>query len=396
MGTGLKLMALALGGRRVLDRLRSSGRTLMVQRSLGVVMVATAIVLATMLDVRLDQWIAQNIPNVNITSFLDDSHAVSSRLSDVRGHKVKFAPVAQSAGLPGVTTPNLPKLGPAPAFTGTEDWFNTPGGRPLTLAGLRGHVVLIDFWTYTCINCIRTLPYLEAWDSKYRRKGLVIVGVESPEFPFERDAGNVRNAIGQFGIRYPVVQDNNLDTWTAWGNEYWPADYLIDATGHVRYSTFGEGDYTTTESAIRALLVGAGAKGLGGGARARDVIVPSEEATPETYLGTARAMGWVGGEPLSGTHTYPKPSYPLNLNDFAYGGNWTIGGQQALAGAGATIDTEIEAKHVYIVVSPPPHGPGSIAVSVDGHPTQTIDVTQQRLYQVAAFATDSRHAIHLR
>ncbi|MGH2850905.1 MAG: cytochrome c biogenesis protein DipZ, partial [Solirubrobacteraceae bacterium] len=176
----------------------------------------------------------------------------------------------------------------------------------------------------------------------------------------------------------------------------WPADYLIDDTGQVRYSTFGEGDYTTTESAIRALLVDAGAKGLGGGARAHDVVVPSEEATPETYLGTARAMGWVGGEPMSGTHTYPKPSYPLNLNDFAYGGSWTIGGQQALAGAGATIDTEIEAKHVYIVVSPPAHGHGTIAVSVDGHPTQTIDVTQQRLYQVAAFPTDSRHAIHLR
>src|SRR5579862_5983007 len=395
LGTGLMLLALALGGRRVLDRLRSSGRTLMVQRSLGVVMVATAIVLATMLDVRLDQWIAQNIPNVNITSFLDDSHAVSSRLSDVRGHKVKFAPVAQSAGLPGVTTPNLPKLGPAPAFTGTEDWFNTPGGRPLTLAGLRGHVVLIDFWTYTCINCIRTLPYLEAWDSKYRRKGLVIVGVESPEFPFERDAGNVRNAIGQFGIRYPVVQDNNLDTWTAWGNEYWPADYLIDATGQVRYATFGEGDYTTTEAAIRALLAQAGAKGLGVGAKAHDVIVPSSETTPETYLGTARAAGWVGGEPLGGTHSYAKPSFPLNLNDFSYTGTWTIGPQQALAGAGAAIDAEVMAKNVYIVLSPPAKGVGHVAVSVDGRPTKTIDVTQQRLYQVAGFASDSRHEIHL-
>jgi cytochrome c biogenesis protein CcdA/thiol-disulfide isomerase/thioredoxin len=394
-GTGLMLLALALGGRRVLDRLRGAGRTLAVQRALGLVMILTAIALATMLDVRLDQWIAQNIPNVNITSFVDNSNAVASRLAGVRGHEVKFAPAKQDAALPGTRVPNLPNLGNAPEFTGTEDWFNTPGDRPLTLAGLRGRVVLIDFWTYTCINCIRTLPYLEAWDAKYRAKGLTIVGVESPEFPFERDAGNVADAIRQFGIRYPVVQDNNLATWTAWGNEYWPADYLIDAGGHVRYATFGEGDYTTTESAIRALLIEAGAKGLGGGARARDVIVPSQETSPETYLGTNRALGWVGGEPQSGMHTYPKPSSPLNLDDFAYGGTWTIGGQQALAGANATIDAEIEAKHVYIVVSPPPHGHGTIAVSVDGHPTQTIDVTGQRLYTVASFATDSRHAIHL-
>ena len=395
-GTGLMLLALALGGRRILDRLRASGRTVAVQRSLGVVMVITAIALATMLDVKLDQWIAQHIPNVNITAFVDNSSTVSRRLADVRTHKVKFAPVTQAAGLPGVGTPALPVLGTAPPFTGTQDWFNTPGDRPLTLAGLRGRVVLVDFWTYTCINCIRTLPYLEAWDAKYARKGLTIVGVESPEFPFEKDAGNVANAIRQFGIRYPVVQDNNLATWNAWANQYWPADYLVDKTGQVRYTTFGEGDYTTTESAIRALLVAAGARQLGGGARAHGAIIPSSQATRETYLGTARAMGWIGGEPRFGTDTYAAPGYGLALNDFAYGGTWTIGNQQALAGAGATIAAEIQAKHVYIVLSPPAHGSGHVAVSVDGHPTTTLDVTQQRLYTVASFPSDSQHAIKLR
>jgi cytochrome c biogenesis protein CcdA/thiol-disulfide isomerase/thioredoxin len=395
LGTGLMLLALALGGRRILDRLRASGRAAIVQRSLGVVMVITAIALAAMLDVKLDEWIAQHIPNVNITSFVDNSGAVSKRLADVRTHPTKFAPVAQS-GLPGVTTPSLPVLGAAPAFAGTERWFNTPGGHALSIHGLHGHVVLIDFWTYTCINCIRTLPYLEAWDAKYRSKGLTIVGVESPEFAFERDAGNVASAIRQFGIRYPVVQDNNLDTWNAWANQYWPADYLIDATGHVRYAAFGEGDYTTTEAAIRALLTQAGAKRLGGGARARGTIVPSNVATPETYLGTARAAGWVGGEPLFGTHTYLPPSYPLAVNDFAYGGTWSIGNQQALAGPGATIEASVMAKNVYIVLSPPAHGRGRVAVSVDGHPTRTLDVTQQRLYTVASFASDSLHAIGLR
>jgi thiol-disulfide isomerase/thioredoxin len=396
VGTGLMLLALALGGRRILDRLRGSGRAAVVQRSLGVVMVLTAIVLATMLDVKLDQWIAQNIPNVNITAFVDNSNAVSKRLSDVRTHKVKFAPVAQAAGLPGVTTPTLRDRGTAPSFVGTEDWFNTPGDRPLTLAALRGRVVLIDFWTYTCINCIRTLPYLEAWDAKYRDKGLTIVGIESPEFAFEKDAGNVANAIKQFDIHYPVVQDNNLDTWNAWANEYWPADYLIDKTGQVRYASFGEGDYTTTEAAIRALLAQAGAKSLGSGAQAHDVIVPSQSPiTAETYLGTARAAGWIENEPQFGKHTYSAPGYTLAVSDFAYGGTWSIGNQQALAVAEATIDADVEAKNIYIVLAPPSHGSGQVRVFVDGRFTKTLHVTQQRLYQLAGFANDSRHSIHL-
>jgi cytochrome c biogenesis protein CcdA/thiol-disulfide isomerase/thioredoxin len=395
LGTGLMLLALALGGRRILDRLRGAGRTLAVQRALGLVLLATAIVLATNLDVRLDEWIAEHIPKVNITAFVDNSTTVSKRLAEVRTHKPKFVPVAQSASLPGVNTPPLPDYGTAPEFVGTERWFNTPGGRPLTWKGLRGRVVLIDFWTYTCINCIRTLPYLESWDAKYRSKGLTIVGIEAPEFPFEKEASNVLDAIHQFGIRYPVVQDNNLDTWNAWGNDAWPADYLIDATGQVRYIAIGEGDYTTTEAAIRALLVRAGAKGLGGGARARDVIVPSQLTTPETYLGTARAAGWVLA-PKPGDYTYSAPTLPLSVNEFGYGGSWKIGPQQALAVSHATIRAEVRAKNVYIVLSPPAHGAGSVAVSVDGHPTQTLHVTQQRLYTVASFASDSSHAIELR
>jgi len=393
LGTGLMLLALALGGRRILDRLRRSGRALAIQRALGAVLVITAVVLATMLDVNLDEWIAQHIPNVNITAFVDNSNAVSKRLSDVR--KPKFVPIAQSAALPGVTTPALPDYGTAPNFVGTERWFNTPAGRPLTIGALRGRVVLIDFWTYTCINCIRTLPYLEAWDARYRSKGLTIVGVESPEFPFERDAGNVLDAIHQFGIHYPVVQDNNLDTWAIWGNDAWPADYLVDATGQVRYVAIGEGDYTATEAAIRALLARAGAKGLGAGAKPHGVITPSGLTTPETYLGTARAQGWVLS-PKSGPYSYTSPTLPLPVNQFGYGGTWKIGGQQALALSHATIDAEVQAQHVYIVLSPPAHGAGSVAVSIDGRPTQTLHVTQQRLYTVASFPSDSRHAIELR
>ncbi len=403
LGTGLMLLALALGGRRILDRLRRAGRGLIVQRALGVIMIVTALVIATMLDVKLDQLIAKHIPNVNITAAIDNSSAVTKRLDKIRP-KVKFDP-ARSAALPGVATPRLPHYGTAPAFVGTEEWFNTPGNRPLSLAALRGKVVLIDFWTYTCINCIRTLPYLEAWERRYRSKGLVIIGVESPEFAFEQDAGNVASAIKQFGINYPVVQDNNMQTWNAWSNQYWPADYLIDATGEVRYSAFGEGDYTHTEAAIRALLARAGATNLGAGVHATHVIVPSQQTTPETYIGTARANGWATG-PVSGAHTYATPTSNLALSEFAYGGTWTIGPQQALAGPGATITANVQAKHVYIVLSPPAHGTGQVGVLINGRvPTAAdagsdvhngyVTVNSQRLYNIVSEPTDQGETIQL-
>ena len=244
----------------------------------------------------------------------------TSRLHQISGHQPKFAPANGSSACGASATKvhaasrtaseatllavagQLPSLGEAPEFTNTEDWFNTPGDRPLTLSSLRGGVVLVDFWTYTCINCIRTLPYLKAWDATYRRDGLTIVGVETPEFAFEHDASNVANAISQFGLRYPVVQDNEMGTWNAYGNEDWPADYLIDARGQVRYRTAGEGDYGQTETAIRALLAEAGRQ-VAAKSHPTGVIAPSELATPETYLGTARAQGWVNG-PVSGVHDY--------------------------------------------------------------------------------------------
>ena len=168
----------------------------------------------------------------------------------------------REVAIPGVKTPSLTDLGTAPDFTDNQDWFNTPGDRPLTLAGLRGHVVLIDFWTYTCINCLRTLPFLKGLYAQYHKYGLDIVGVETPEFTFEQEASNVRQAISSDGIKYPVVQDNKYGTWDAWQNQYWPAEYLIDAKGQVRHVQFGEGDYKQGEAAVRALLADAGATSL--------------------------------------------------------------------------------------------------------------------------------------
>jgi cytochrome c biogenesis protein CcdA/thiol-disulfide isomerase/thioredoxin len=423
-GSAAVLLVLALGGRRVFARVSAAGHGPGLQRALGVIMILTALAIVANLDVNFDQFVAQHIPDVNVTAALECSPTVTGRLHQITGREAKFAPANGSAACGSSGThvrvaaanasqkllladaSTLPALGAAPEFTETQDWFNTPGQRPLSLSGLRGHVVLVDFWTYTCINCIRTLPYLKAWDAAYRHDGLTIVGIEAPEFPFERDAGNVANAIDQFGIKYPVVQDNKMATWDAYGNEYWPADYLIDAHGQVRYTSFGEGDYDKTETAIRSLLAESGAA-VGGKGHPTGVIVPSQEATPETYLGTERAQGWVV-PPKSGEHEYgPPPSGQLPVNDFAFSGPWTIGGQPAVAGTGAGIDVEFQAKHVYLVLSSPGERPLPVQVLLDGRPISARDegadvhngivtVRRQRLYTLVSLPRNERHRLSLR
>jgi cytochrome c biogenesis protein CcdA/thiol-disulfide isomerase/thioredoxin len=423
LGSGAVLLVLALGGHRLFDRVRRAGRGggwgPNLNRVLGAIMVITAVAIATELDVSFDQYVAQHIPEVNLTASLEKSHAVESRLPELTGHTAKFRASAGAPSEPSDASQaklladarGLKDLGTAPEFTETEDWFNTPGDRPLTMAGLRGHVVLVDFWTYTCINCIRTLPYLKAWDAAYRHDGLTIVGVETPEFSFEHVASNVANAIEQFGIRYPVVQDNNMGTWNAYGNEYWPADYLIDATGQVRYATFGEGDYSQTETAIRALLAETGAQ-VGGKSRPTGVIVPSEVATPESYTGTARAEGFVKG-PFSGTHDYGSPpTHELGLNQLAYSGTWNIGSQpaEAISRSGSPppgIDLRFEAKNVYLVLSSQNERPLQVRVMLDGAPLPAdesgadvhdgvVTARRQRLYWLVSLPNDQSHELELR
>ncbi|MFZ1155448.1 MAG: hypothetical protein WAN93_11140, partial [Solirubrobacteraceae bacterium] len=231
-------------------------------------------------------------------------------------------------------------------------------------------------------------------------------GVHTPEFALEHDAGNVESAIGRFGLHYPVVQDNNMGTWNAYGNQYWPADYLIDASGHVRYAAAGEGDYSQTETAIRALLAEDG-KSVGGMSHPTDVVTPSEVATPETYLGTARAQGWSNG-PHSGVHDYgaTAPS-ELALNEFVYTGTWNIAAQPALAVSGAGVDAEFEAKNVYLVLSSAGESPRKVQVLLDGKPISKQDggtdvhdgavtVTGQRLYSLVSLSGDQQHRLTLR
>jgi thiol-disulfide isomerase/thioredoxin len=418
VGSAVVLFALTLGGRKLFDRVRAAGRGPALQRTLGIVMIITALAIVVGVDVDFDQYVAEHIPNVNLTAGLEKSKAVESRLPQVTGHTAKFVSGSKTTTAPRdasqatllADATKLKNLGPAPEFADTEDWFNTGlGGHsntPLTLKGLRGKVVLIDFWTYTCINCIRTLPYLKAWDGAYRKDGLTVVGVETPEFAFEHEASNVKNAIEQFGLRYPVVQDNEMGTWNAYGNEYWPADYLIDSKGDVRYATAGEGDYSQTETAIRSLLAEAGAS-VGGMAHPTDVVTPSEVATPETYLGTNRAQGWRNG-PQAGLHDYGT-SVPtdLALNEFDYSGTWNIAAQPATAVSNAGIDMEFEAKNVYLVLSSAGEKPRQVQVLLDGKPISNkfagadvhngvLTVRNERLYSLVSLPGDQQHRLSLR
>jgi len=402
LGSAAVLLALMFGGRRIMDRVRAAGRGPALQRAMGIVMVLTAIAVASDLDVRFQTAIASGLPKVvvNPTRALEVSQSAKARLADLRG-------TSKFESRPSGKASSLPALGAAPDFVGNQRWFNS---RPLTLAGLRGRVVLVDFWTYTCINCIRTFPALKAWDARYRRAGLTIVGVHSPEFAFEKDAGNVRDAIAQNGLRYPVAQDNDMATWNAWGNQYWPASYLVDATGQVRYTHFGEGDDKKTEAAIRALLSEAGSKGAAGATArfsdgSKDI---SKVATPETYLGTARAQGFVPAKPRAGTNRY-RAAAPRDLeqNAFSLGGTWNIGADTARAVNGSTLSARVVAKKVFLVLGPSPGARGGVRVFLDGKPIGTgdagadvrdgrVQVARQRLYNLVDLDSAQEHVLSLR
>jgi cytochrome c biogenesis protein CcdA/thiol-disulfide isomerase/thioredoxin len=387
-GSAAVLAGIALGGRRVLEPVRRAG-PLRVQRALGAVLLGTAVAFAAGLDMDFETALARHTSDITLTAGIERSGAVQDRLTGLHHDKPKFDTTNKVAG----PHADLPDLGHAPDFAGTQRWFNTA---PLSLDKLKGHVVLIDFWTYTCINCLRTLPYLEAWDRRYRAQGLTIVGVHAPEFAFEHDAGNVARAIDTNHVKYPVVQDNNLSTWHAWGNQYWPAEYLVDATGEVRHTHFGEGDYGQTESAIRALLAERGTALSAARARPHGITPVGVRATPETYVGAARAQGFVGTPPTRGTRAYTPPAGAPPLNAFALGGTWTIGDEPATAGANATLTASVQARFVYLVLSPPSAArAGAVTVTVDGGRPRRVRVDRQRLYTLAAFPRTGRHALKL-
>jgi thiol-disulfide isomerase/thioredoxin len=269
--------------------------------------------------------------------------------------------------------------------------------------------VLVDFWTYTCINCLRTLPYVKAWDARYRADGLTIVGVHTPEFAFEKKASNVQRTIDSKALRYPVVQDNDFGTWNAFTNQAWPAKYLIDARGRVRYVHLGEGEYPETEAAIRALLAEAGERRLGAAAKPRGRIeTVGAKATPETYLGSARAQGFSPVGPTDGTRDYTAMTgAKLPQSVFSLGGRWHVDEESARAVRGASITARVVGTAVYLVLSSEGDRPRRLRVLLDGRPIPAalagadvrdgvVTVRRQRLYALVKLPSVSEHVLTLR
>jgi cytochrome c biogenesis protein CcdA/thiol-disulfide isomerase/thioredoxin len=378
-GASVVMLAVVLGGQRLAQRIRGSVSQL--RFAFGVVLAAAAFGLVFNLDHKIQTWFP------DYTSALQDQTENSSagiksyeRTKNVTEKK----PVTRKRTLSG-----LKDYGPAPDFTGIQTWLNTPGGKPLTLQELRGKVVLIDFWTYSCINCLRTLPYLEAWYRTYGKDGFVIVGVHTPEFAFEHVVSNIREATHEYGVHYPVAVDNDYGTWNAYGNQYWPAEYLIDAQGDVREAHFGEGEYSKTEDSIRSLLAERDATLPKALHLADDT--PTYAATPESYLGTDRLDRYEGSPIKAGRMAKYTLPFVLDQSNLAYGGYWDVGAQRIVAGKGAVLALHFVARRVHLVLG----GHGFVRVFLNGKFLRQIAVTQDRLYTLVDQGRDADGRVDL-
>lgn len=358
LGTAIPMFIIIYTGRQVLGRLQPYSA--IIQKSFGVLMILTALALYFNLDRKLQTFILQTFPNYGAgLTRLEDNPIVQKQLGQLQTTPMPASKIGQPMNefLPSI----LPDYGPAPELIPGGQWFNSD---PLTLENLRGKVVLIDFWTYTCINCIRTLPYLKSWDDKYRDKGLVIIGVHTPEFEFEKNPENVARAIADFGLKYAVMQDNDYATWNAYSNRYWPAKYLIDKDGRVRYTHFGEGDYDAIEKIIQQLL-------------AVDMPISNPTynitaRTPELYLGSARRVSGY----------------------FTTAGDWKYSAEYANPQSGATLTLNFEAKDVFLVMAPRQQ-PGQVKVFLDGKLQTTITVGSDKLYDLVRLPAPGRHKLRL-
>ena len=283
------------------------------------------------------------------------------------------------------TISNLGNYGQAPDFKKGDNWLNS---KPLTMADLKGKVVLIDFWTYSCINCIRTLPYVTKWYDTYKDNGLVVIGVHTPEFSFEKDSNNVADAIKQFNIHYPVVQDNDYGIWTAYGNEYWPAEYLIDQKGKIVDEHFGEGNYDTTENTIRQLL------GLNSSAIKKTDNNLGDIGSPEMYFGTDRLANLTSSQSPSLTSQNYTINKNLELNKFSFGGKWQFSGPNVqLLGNNGQIDLKFHSGKIYMVASS--DKPATLTITVDGKTQPSVTVQASKLYTLFNSEDYSDHLIEI-
>ncbi len=375
VGVAVPLLVFAVLGERLAERMRQiRAHAATVRKVIGALLVVTAL----LIGLHVTDGLQRALPGYTdvLQTHLEANASAIKALDQVKGYG--------SDGKLSNCTPSNPTLqecGTAPAFTGIVQWLNTPDHRPLTIAGLRGKVVLVDFWTYSCINCQRSLPHVEAWAKAYAADGLVVVGVHTPEFAFEHVPSNVKAAAAQLGVRYPIAIDDNYATWNAYQNNYWPAEYLIDASGHVRHIDYGEGGYAQTETFIRQLLVAAHPHAVLPPRTDVADQTPAEQLTPESYLGydyASRSVPYNQAVVDGAMTAYQLPS-PLPLDTYAWGGQWSIGGEAGTAGAGASLELHFQASDVYLVLG----GTGTVKVSVNGRPTRTLQVTGiPRLYQL--------------
>jgi thiol-disulfide isomerase/thioredoxin len=362
VGVAVPLLGFGVAGQRIGSRIKAVRTRLQAIRiASGVVLIVTALVIATNLAEPLQRLAPAAL--AKIQDKIENNSGVQSHLDSLAGRTAQNSATSGALSLDQCEQGSIDKLqncGPARDFTGIDQWLNTPDGKPLTLASLKGRVVLVDFWTYSCINCQRTFPYLTAWDKRYRDQGLTIVGVHAPEFSFEKVVSNVKDAAARYGLTYPIAIDNEYATWNAWDQRYWPAHYLIDQQGNVRQVHYGEGGYAETESLIQQLLHTP--------AEAPVTVAPAHDTagrTQESYLG-AQKLQYADNTDLQfgKTATYVGNATP-SLNSFSYAGEWNIGPESAVAGTKARIYLHFYAADAHLVLG----GTGTVTVTLASDPS---------------------------
>jgi len=395
MGTAIPMFAIIRGGQSVLRRVPWLLKNLSnIQKVFGILMILTAIAIFFNFDRTFQTFILNTFPSYGAgLTQIEDNTLVRNQLGQNQENRIK----KEDMGKPMFSL-LLDKAVKAPEIINGGQWFNT---EPLTLASLKGKVIIVDFWTYSCINCQRTLPYLKTWYEKYHDKGLEIIGVHAPEFEFEKNPINVSKAIKDFGLMYPVIQDNNFATWRAYQNRYWPAKYFIDKEGFIRYTHFGEGEYDKSEQVIQELLKEAGAADLP--ATIDNPTYTVSVGTPESYLGYKRIENLANISQLKrdATAEYIAPAF-LGNNQFSYVGKWNVMSEYANPLAGATLNFKFDAKDVYLVMKPT-NEKSSIKVFIDDkmqYPGDDVKngmviLEADRLYKLVKLPARGIHTLRL-
>lgn len=401
-GVSVPLYGIALLGQKVFARMRVANRhTARIQQFFGAVIIAMAILIYTGYDKVLQVKILEACGSAGTWFMqLEQNDFIKNQLQELR------SPGSATKESPGFQAGSLAQLGVAPDFTGIETWLNTENEQALSLQkDLQGKVVLVDFWTYSCINCIRTLPYVRSWHEKYQDAGFTVVGVHTPEFLFEHKTSNVKEAIARHQLSYPVALDNDYATWTAYQNRYWPARYLIDAEGNIRYTHFGEGDYEETEAAIQKLLQEAGQTSEAGFVSVEAEEGGSGQQTRETYLGLDRMERfWATPKPALGEQVFVL-SQALPLHYWGYKGTWQVESERAIASPGSALQLQSKAKKVFLVMGSATPG-ARVEVWLDGQPIMVdqagkdvkngvVTVKEERLYELVNLPKVGTHTLEL-